>query len=82
MPDIVYCNDCMYATYWRSGEVAKEYGRGLECSLNIILCPNDWDFCSKGIRQLRCPTCNRRYHVFPNYCSNCGTKLPGENPND
>lgn len=46
--NIIYCKDCKYSTCWRSGEVAEKYGKGRECTLGVILCPDDYDFCSKG----------------------------------
>lgn len=73
--EIIYCKDCEYSTCYRSGEVAKKYGKGMQCSLNIITCPDDYDFCSMSKKILRCPKCNTRFDKFPNFCPNCGTDM-------
>ena len=73
--NIVYCKDCKYSMCWRSGELAQKYGKAMECSINVLRCPDDFDYCSKGVRQLRCPKCNKRYDFYPNFCWNCGEDL-------
>lgn len=74
--EVVYCIDCKYSQCWRSGEAAEKYGKGMECGLNIITCPNDYDFCSRGEPIIRCKSCGKRFdYDVPNYCPNCGTKM-------
>ena len=77
MNKIVYCKDCKYSTCWHSESEARRLGvsRGRECSRNIINCPSDFDFCSYGEMQLKCPKCGTYYDTFPNYCSKCGQQL-------
>ena len=75
--NIVYCKDCKYSSCWHSESEARRLNtsRGRECSLHVIDCPNDFDFCSRGESQLKCPKCGKKYDTFTNYCSNCGEKL-------
>ena len=75
MKEIIYCKDCIHSVCWRSGESASKYGKLMECSINVLACPNDYDFCSKGKKILKCPKCNKIYDVFPNFCSKCGEDL-------
>ena len=79
MFDVVYCKDCAYATAWRSGEIAEKYGKGLECSKNIISCPDDYDYCSYGIKKIKCPKCGKVFSkteiLNMNFCYICGANL-------
>ena len=76
MPEIVYCKECKHSHYWRSGELANKFGKAMECSLNIIMCPNDYDFCGKGKKIIRCEKCGIRFgSSIPNYCPNCGARM-------
>lgn len=77
MPEIVYCKDCKYSQCWRSGELAYKFGKAMECSRSIIWCPNDYDFCSKGEKIIRCNKCGLRFdkNDMPNYCPNCENKV-------
>ena len=77
---VAYCIDCKYSTCWRSGEDARKYGKGLECSRHILNCPNDHDFCSKGEPVIKCKGCGCRfdYDDLPNFCPNCGTRMKSE----
>lgn len=73
---VVHCIDCKHFQCWRSGEVALIYGKGAECKLNIITCPNDYDFCSRGESIIRCKSCGKRFdYTAPNYCPDCGAKM-------
>lgn len=76
MAEIVYCKNCKYSRCWRSGELANKFGKAMECSLGIIWCPNDHDFCSKGEIEIRCKECGLKFNNYmPNYCPNCGNKI-------
>ena len=76
MAEIVYCKDCKHSRCWRTGELADKFGKAMECSLQIIWCPNDYDFCSKGEKLIRCKQCGLRFdNYIPNYCPNCGAKM-------
>lgn len=80
MAEIVYCKDCRYSTCWRKDETAEKYGKGMVCSRGVLLCPDDYDFCSKGEEVLKCPNCGSRYETLPNFCPECGTKLLNNYP--
>ena len=45
---IVYCKDCEYSHCCREGEIAEKYGKGMECSIGVLRCPKDDDYCSRG----------------------------------
>jgi ABC-type ATPase with predicted acetyltransferase domain len=73
---IVHCCECKHSTCWRSGELARKFGKAMECSLHIISCPDDYDFCSYGERIIKCSKCGRRFdYNVPNYCPECGEKV-------
>ncbi len=79
MEEVVYCVDCKYSQCWRSGEAAQNYGKSMECSLGILRCPNDYDYCSRGKKIIKCKNCGIRFNDdIPNYCPNCGAKMEVE----
>ena len=70
-PDIVYCKDCKYVTFWRKGRTDET----LECMKNVFLVPNPHDFCSRGLKRLKCDNCGMSFDTLPTYCPKCGQKL-------
>ena len=76
MNEIVYCKDCKHFCY--GAKVENDRLIGKQCRLGIIDCPELNDFCSKGVKVLKCPKCDKRYDELPNFCSKCGEKLIGE----
>ena len=76
MTEVVYCVNCKYSQCRRDGESALKYGKGMECSLHVFSCPNDYDFCSRGKKIIKCKNCGKRFdNDIPNFCPNCGTKM-------
>ena len=75
MSEVIYCKDCVYSTCWRSGIAAEKFGKGMECRLDVLLCPDDYDFCSKAKKIIKCPKCNKRYDMLFNFCPDCGADM-------
>lgn len=73
MEVIIYCKDCSYSIC--SGTSTEGRSNGRECLINVLNCPNDYDFCSRAVKQKTCPQCGKRFDKYPNFCPNCGADM-------